>query len=246
MSTVLIAGASRGIGRATAEKLRQNGSSLVLSSRTLQSLREAYPDNELSAPTLIPCDFAQPENIEPFAEQVQQQVGGICGLVYCAGAQKTAPLSQSKLADVRQLFEVNTFSAFELIRCFSKKNRIAENGASFVLISSLAAHEGAVGKSIYAATKGALEGFLPAAATELAPRGIRLNIIIPGVIRTDMSLEFLGKMTEQQRENLEKSYPLGLGTAQDAANLIVFLLSEESRWITGQTFVLDGGHSVKG
>lgn len=246
MNTILIAGASRGIGRATAEELRKKGSSLVLSSRTQQSLEEAYSGSDVSDLAFIPCDFALPENIEPFAEQIQKQVGGISGLVYCAGAQKTAPLSQCKPADIRQLFELNTFSAFELVRCFSKKSRISENGASFVLISSLAAHEGAIGKTIYAATKGALEGFLPAAAAELAPRGIRLNIVVPGVIQTDMSMEFINKMTAEQRANLEQGYPLGLGSPEDAAHLIAFLLSEESRWITGQTFVLDGGHSIKG
>ena len=86
----------------------------------------------------------------------------------------------------------------------------------------------------------------PAGAAELAPRGIRLNIVVPGVIQTDMSMEFINKMTAEQRANLEQGYPLGLGSPEDAAHLIAFLLSEESRWITGQTFVLDGGHSIKG
>ena len=156
------------------------------------------------------------------------------------------PISMHKPDSVKKIFALNTFAPIELIRCFSKKKMIAEQGASFVLISSLAAHEGAQGKSLYAATKGALEGFLPSAALELAQRKIRLNAIVPGIIETAMSKEFLDKMTEEQRSVINDSYPLGLGAPEDAASLIFWLLSPESKWATGQAYMIDGGHMVRG
>jgi NAD(P)-dependent dehydrogenase (short-subunit alcohol dehydrogenase family) len=160
--------------------------------------------------------------------------------------QKTLPLTQSKFPLAEEIFRVNAFAAFELIRLFSKKGAYSSSGASFVLISSLAAHEGAMGTALYGASKGALEGFIPAAAAELAMKKIRLNALVLGVVKTDMSMQFIDKMSAEQQEALSMEYPLGLGEPEDAAEFIVYLLSGKARWITGQTFTLDGGHSSRG
>lgn len=241
---ILVAGASRGIGLATAKMLLKRGYGVIASSRNIDVLKEAFASDENVE--IIACDFSDVDSIADFAERVNKEAGPIDGLVYTAGMQLTMPISMNKPDNVKKIFALNTFAPIELIRCFAKKKMTAEKGASFVLISSLAAHEGAQGKSLYAASKGALEGFLPSAAIELAQRKIRLNVIVPGIIETDMSKEFLDKMAEEQRAMIDGSYPLGLGAPEDAASLIHWLLSPESKWATGQSYIIDGGHMVRG
>ncbi len=241
---ILIAGASRGIGFAAAKMLLEKGCKVIAASRDTEAMREKFA--KYDGVEIYACDFSEIDSIQAFADKVCQESGPISGLVYTAGAQLTMPIAMNKPDKVKELFAINTFAAIELVRCFSKKKMIAEGGASFVLISSLAAHEGASGKSLYAATKGALEGFIPSAASELVPRKIRLNAIIPGIIETDMSKEFLNKMGEEQRASVDKAYPLGIGRPEDAASLITWLLSEESSWVTGQSYIIDGGHMIRG
>jgi NAD(P)-dependent dehydrogenase (short-subunit alcohol dehydrogenase family) len=242
---ILVAGASRGIGLATTRLLLQEDCFVVASARNTEPLKEAFGDWSGNRLKILPFDFTQIEKLHEYVSDVTQLTGGISGLLYAAGTQKTLPLTQSKFSLAEEIFRVNTFAAFELIRLFAKKGAYSADGASFVLLSSLAAHEGAMGKALYGASKGALEGFIPAAAAELAPRKIRLNALTLGVVRTDMSREFLDKMSAEQQKSLEDGYPLGLGEPEDAAGFITYLLSERARWITGQTFVLDGGHSVR-
>ncbi|MDR3231942.1 MAG: SDR family oxidoreductase [Synergistaceae bacterium] len=242
---ILAAGASRGIGLATTRLLLREGWSVVASARNTRAIEEEFPDVGEDRLKIVPLDFAQTGELQDCASKIVDLTGGVSGMFYAAGMQKTMPLTQSKTQLAEEIFRVNTFAAFELIRLFSKKGAYDANGASFVLLSSMAAHEGALGKALYGASKGALEGFIPAAAAELAGRKIRLNALALGVVRTDMSMEFIDKMDEGQRRTLEEGYPLGLGDPDDVALFIVYLLSERARWITGQTFVLDGGHSVR-
>ncbi len=240
----LIAGASRGIGFAAAKMLLEKGCGVIAVSRSIDMLKEKFASYD-NVETFA-CDFSDVDSVADFSERLNNEAGPIDGLVYTAGMQLTMPMSMNKPESVKKIFTLNTFAPIELIRCFSKKKMITDNGASFVLISSLAAHEGAPGKSLYASTKGALEGFLPTAALELAQRKIRLNTVVPGIIETDMSKEFLDKMTAEQRHTVDNAYPLGLGAPEDAASLIIWLLSKESRWVTGQSYIIDGGHMVRG
>ena len=243
---IVIAGASRGIGRAVAQRLADDDVRVVLSARDERALEEVaalYPPERRR---IIPWDFSVPESLEEYAKLIAEKAGPVSGMVYCAGKQKTLPVNLSKPAVARDIFDLNTFSAIELVRVLSKKNLLHAGGASYILLSSLSAHEGALGKALYAASKAALEGFIPAAAAELAQKRIRLNALVLGVVRTDMSLEFMDKMTAEQRTLMEAGYPLGLGAPGDVASFIRYLLSDESRWITGQPFVLDGGRSVRG
>lgn len=241
----VVTGASSGIGRATAERLLEKGNKVVLTSRNEESLlriAEKYSEENCK---VIPWDISDLDSLSLYVNKVIDNVGAISGFLHSAGMQVTLPTNMIKPVKLNDLFRINTFSALILIGLFSKKNHYINGESSFVLISSIAAHEGAIGKSIYAASKGALEGFLPSAAAELSEKGIRINIVVPGMVRTNMIEEYYKHLSYEQQVNINDKYPFGIGEPEDVSNLIAFLLSKESRWITGQKFIIDGGHLTR-
>ena len=160
-------------------------------------------------------------------------------MVHCAGASKVMAIRQSDADSVDMIFNVNVFSAIEMIKALLKKEN---KGAlkNILLISSLASIRGEKGNSIYAASKGALNSLAVTLAKELAPK-VRVNCISPGTVKTPMTQSFLE--TESGETHL-KDYPLGVGQCEDITNLACFLLSDASRWITGQNIIIDGGRST--
>ena len=241
---IVVTGASSGIGRCTARTIIERGSKVVLTSRTDSKLKEAVKEYSEEKYVIIPWDLSELDSLSDYAKKVKETVGPISGFVHCAGIQKTMPLSLMKKQTIFDLFNLNAFSAMLLVSLFSKNGYFAES-ASFDLISSLAAREGALGKSIYAASKGAIEGFIPATASELALKGIRLNAVIPGIVKTEMVDDFFKNLSEEQKKAFEDSYPLGLGDPLDVANLIEYLLSDKAKWITGECYKIDGGHMIR-
>jgi NAD(P)-dependent dehydrogenase (short-subunit alcohol dehydrogenase family) len=238
---ILVTGAAGGIGRALTHKLLSNGFSVVA-----VDLSADGPEDLTGAAGLayLQSDLNDLDAIPELVRRIVSQYGPLRGLVHCAGFDRLAPLYLSRSSDLLGLLRIHAMAPIALCSQIAKKGNAAP-GCAIVLISSLAAHEGAAGHSAYAAAKGALEGFLPSAAAELADRGIRVNVVIPGVVKTRMSAGFIDKMTEEQKEALERSYPLGLGEPEDVASAISFLLSDEARWITGQTLIVDGGHMCR-
>jgi short-subunit dehydrogenase len=163
----------------------------------------------------------------------------IDSMVHCAGTSKVMALRQSDIDSVNMIFNVNVLSAIEMIKVLLKKDN---KGAlrNILLISSLASIRGEKGNSIYAASKGALNSLAITLAKELAPK-VRVNCISPGTVKTPMTQSFLDT---ESGENHLKSYPLGVGQCEDVTNLACFLLSDASRWITGQNIIIDGGRST--
>lgn len=163
----------------------------------------------------------------------------IDSFVHCAGASKVMAIRQTDIESIDTIFNVNTLSAIEFIKILLKK----ENKGTLkniLLISSLASVRGEKGNAIYAASKGALNSLAVTLAKELAPK-VRVNSISPGTVETPMTQAFLA--TEAGEMHL-KDYPLGVGHCEDITNLACFLLSDASRWITGQNIMIDGGRST--
>ena len=173
-----------------------------------------------------------------------QEYGMIEGFVHCAGFDKMAPINLTKIEDIERLWKLHALVPMVLIAAISKKKNHNIN-SSIVLISSQSAHEGAMGHTAYAAAKGAIEGYLAPAAAELMEKGIRINEVCFAPINTAMAAEWMDKLTDESKEKLLQSYPLGIGEVTDASNLIYFLLSQDSKWINGQIITADGGHSVR-
>jgi NAD(P)-dependent dehydrogenase (short-subunit alcohol dehydrogenase family) len=135
---------------------------------------------------------------------------------------------------------INAFSAFEITRLLVRKSFQAGKMTSIVLISSIASGFGAKGFCLYASTKGAIDSFVKSAAVELAP-ATRVNSVLPGAIETPMTAEMFRRPEIKAR--FDSCYPLGTGVPADVAKTVAFLLSDDSRWITGQNIILDGGRT---
>lgn len=242
---IVVTGASSGIGLKTAEILIENGYKVVVTSRNKEKLNKLFETYNNEFYRVIDWDLNNLSSIMDYVKKVNEEVGAICGLVHCAGIQSILPIHLLNEKKILDNFNINTFSGMLLVSSFSKRNFYIENDTSFILISSLSAHEGALGRSIYGASKGALEGFLLPAASELMYKGIRINIIVPGVVNAGQGKDYYSKLTDIQKEELNKSYPLGINEDVDIANMIEYLISNKSKKITGQKIIIDGGHLVR-
>ena len=244
MENVLITGISGGIGKGVAEKLLSKGSSIIGLDRIIKvgitELADRYPGKLM----LQECNLMDSEGLADLVKHLVTEHGPIGGFVHCAGFDKMMPLHLTKAEDIESLWRLHALTPMLMIAAISKKKNHSEN-TSIVLISSQSAHEGAMGHTAYAAAKGAIEGYLAPAAAELMEKGIRINEVCFGPVRTPMAAGWMDKLTDDGMQKLLESYPLGIGEVEDARNLICFLLSSESRWINGQIITADGGHAVR-
>jgi NAD(P)-dependent dehydrogenase (short-subunit alcohol dehydrogenase family) len=239
---VVVTGASSGIGEETVRTLQKAGLSVVATARTEATLQEKL--GTLENVEIIPWDLSETDSLGAYVKSVNARVGAIEGLVHCAGIQKIMPVQLIKETKILDVFSINTFAAMLLVSLFSKKG-MAEERASFVLISSLSAHKGVAGGSVYSASKAALEGFARAVAPELIERNIRINCIAPGTLDTPMTTKYHEQLSPEQSEKIFDEYPLGIGEPADIASFAEYLISDNAKWITGQTFIIDGGHLAR-
>lgn len=244
MENVLITGVSGGIGRSVAERLLANGSTVVgwdkIVSDEARLLAERYPGKF----AMQEVDLMDSEALPGLVKTLVAEFGPLGGFVHCAGFDKMSPLHLVKLSDIENLWRLHALAPMLVVSSLSgKKNH--HDGTGVVLISSQSAHEGAMGHTAYAAAKGAVEGFLAPAAAELMERNIRINVVCFAPVKTPMALSWMNNLTNEGKEKLLASYPLGLGEVEDASALICFLLSTDARWINGQIITADGGHAVR-
>ena len=240
MKQIIVTGACGGIGKALVEKLLSQGCSVWAVDYNEESLNVSF--NQPNVFKYV-CDLNDEQAIETMIKHIVTENGPVDGLCHCAGFDKLCPLFLNKRANVEALMKIHVYAAMDLCKQLSKKGN-ANPGCSIVLISSLSAHEGAKGHTAYAAAKGAIEGFLAPASSELLDKSIRLNVVVLGAINTQMTMGYVGKMDNIQREEFEKGYPLGFGGPDNVVGFISFLLSDDAKWMTGQKYILDGGHLV--
>lgn len=234
---VLVTGASSGIGKQIAITCSQMGAELVITGRNQDRLQATAASLHGEGHTVLPADLSQQEDIDMLA----QQAGVLNGLVHAAGMSRLVPFRLMNKAHLGEIFDSNTFAPLLLTKALLAKKRIAANG-SILFIAALSSHSGALATSAYAASKSALLGAMRSLALEVAKQGIRANCLSPGYVRTPM-LEGLG----QGGGNMDALFdltPLGMGEPEDVAYASVFYLSDASRWITRNYFILDGGLST--
>ncbi|MDB6159219.1 MAG: putative oxidoreductase [Gammaproteobacteria bacterium] len=241
--TALVTGASRGIGRATALALAKAGAQVLIHySRGAQEAESVVADirRARGRAEAIATDLAEPDGPHKLAKHVRSIVGDRLDiLVANAGISKSATIEDAKVEDFDSLYAVNVRAPFFLVQQLLP---ILGQGSSVVLLSSLAAHASVGTLSAYAATKGAVDTLVKHFASELGPRGIRVNAVAPGVVETDMSTF---TKTDQGRDyTLSMQALKRLAQADDIAGVISFLASDAARWVTGDTLRVDGGSKL--
>jgi NAD(P)-dependent dehydrogenase (short-subunit alcohol dehydrogenase family) len=230
-----VTGASSGLGKSCTERLVKDGIEVIQIGRNRETLHPDYP--------AYVCDLTNEAAVKTMLSDIKSTHGPIEGWVLAAGSQDVRPLMMESASTLQAAFVNNVQTSLGLI-AQALKARVIQKGGSVVLFSSAATHAGGAGLVGYAAVKGALEAAARSLALELASQKTRVNVIAPGVIRTPMSEKYLAKLTPEQIAKIETAHPLGFGTPEDVAGAVRFLLSDDSRWITGSTLMIDGGLSI--
>src|ERR1700680_768463 len=241
--TALVTGASRGIGRASALALAKAGAQVVVHYGSGANEAQAVVAEITKAggrADAVGADLSAPDGAHKLAKQVRAVVGDRLDiLVANAGTSKAATIEETTVEDFDRLFAVNVRAPFFLVQQLLP---ILHEGSSVVLLSSLAAHAAVGQLSAYAATKGAIDTLVKHFASALGGRGIRVNAVAPGVVPTDMS--------SFAKTDAGREFTLGIqalkrmAQPEDIGAAIVFLASDEARWITGDTLRVDGGSKL--
>lgn len=237
--TILVTGASSGIGRAVAIECARMGAKVVLTARNEERLNETLTMLEGEGHQVVVTDLCSETTIKAMIEQLPV----ISGMVHCAGKSMLKPVIAVNQAEVEQLFAVNCFSPMMLVKYLVKGKKV-ENGASLVFVSSISGNTNvATALSTYGASKSALSAYVKYAALELSGRRIRCNAILPGRIETALLQN--GTMDEQALQQDIAKYPLHrYGKPEEVAQAAVYLLSDATQWITGTDLIIDGGRSI--
>lgn len=241
----LITGASSGIGAAIAYELNALGAEVIAlarDSKKLESKRDLAAYKERFIP--ISKDISEYVSLDKWALNLAKEYGSFDGAVLSAGLQQIAPISSVlSVESATAIFNVNYFGNLQILKGLLDKRAKSVSGASFVWISSNASVKAQKGLSNYSATKAGVNAVVKSIALEIAPK-YRINAISPGFVKTEM-IESWSKIYDKEYiEAMDKAYPLGIGEVGDITPLVCFLLSESSRWITGQNIIVDGGGSL--
>ena len=240
--TILVTGASSGIGRATAIECAKLGARCILTGRsverldgTLAVMNESVNELTHEGHLVIPADLATAEGIDALVEVCPQ----IDGLVNNAGISNTKPVGFIKPEDLESTFATNTFAPILLTKALLKKKKL-KSGASIVFVSSAASINPDVANSVYSATKAAIASFSRSCAKELAAKSIRSNSVHPGMVETELVKNLV--FSEEEIATDKARYLLKrYGQPEEIAWAIIYLLSDASAWVTGTQLVIDGG-----
>lgn len=234
---VLVTGASSGIGRAVAVVCSRMGAELVITGRHAGRLDAVANELQGAGHRQVVADVTQQSDMD----RLVSETGAVDGVVHAAGISRLAPFRMIAQSQLDEIFACNTFAPMQLTRALLAKKQMRAKG-SIVFVTGLVSHVGPVASGAYAASKSALLGAMRSLGSEVARHGIRANCIAPGYVRTPM-LDGVAQSGGNTGE-LSSTTPLGVGEPEDIANAAVFFLSDASRWITRNYFVVDGGLTV--
>jgi NAD(P)-dependent dehydrogenase (short-subunit alcohol dehydrogenase family) len=237
--TILVTGASSGIGREIAVQCSKMGASLIITARNEKRLNETLMQMEGINHSIIGADLSEDSE----RDRLVDSVPNLDGLVHCAGIVKTLPFQYITSESLKKVMEIN-FTAPTIISAFLVKQKKMKKNSSIVFISSISGNVCVLGgNSLYSASKAAINGLMKNMALDLAPKGIRVNSINPGMIDTHIFYE--GVISREQLAEDAKRYPLKrYGKPEEIAWAVVYLLSDASTWITGSSLLIDGGYTL--
>lgn len=240
MDYILITGASSGVGRELAVSLSETHN-VILNGRNEERLQET---KQMCAQDVLVWlyDLSDVQNLESaLAGFMKEHEVSVSAFVHCAGLMKMVPIRAVSLQALNSTYSVNVFAPALITKVLASRKNNGRCLKSVVFISSNISNRGAVAFSAYGSSKAALDGLMRNLAVELAPN-VRVNSVLPGGMITEMTKEIFAD--EAKKAEFEKTYPLGIGTPSDIAPIVSFLLSDASRWITGQQFTVDGGRTI--
>ena len=233
--TILVTGASSGIGQAIAVSVSKMGASVIINGRNMAKLENTLLQMAGDKNSVVSADITKSEEIDTLASAVPQ----LEGIVHCAGIGHRMPAKMVTENDIDSVMKANFNGAVLLQAALLSKKKVKKD-SSIVFIASKAAEYPSPGNAIYSASKGALISYARCLALELAPRGIRVNCICPAMVWTDLIMQ--NEVTLEQLQESEKKYPLKrYGKPEDVANLAIYLLSDGSSWMTNSCIDLSGG-----
>lgn len=229
--TILVTGASSGIGRAVAQRCAEAGASVVVTGRDADRLAQTLQALPGDGHRAMPADLVDPAALRALADGC----GPLDGVVHSAGVRGLSPIRMAGEKFVRHVMQINYEVPVLLTQRLLHRNVLRDN-ASMIFMSSIAAHIGTVGVGIYSGSKAALVGTMRCLALEVAKRGMRANCLCPGLVETNLITEDPGWFEGQKQR-----YPLGIGAPDDVAYACLYLLSDAGRKVTGIEFNMDGG-----
>lgn len=235
--TILVTGASSGIGRGIAIVCSKMGAAVIVNGRNIAKLQETISLMEGDRNTIVAGDLTNKTSLTGIVENLPK----LDGIVHCVGIGQRMPCKDLTENDVVQVMDVN-FKAPVLLQSEILRQKKINKGASIVFIASIASWSPSMGNSMYSASKGAIISYANCLSLELAPRNIRVNCISPAMVWTDLIQN--DAVDEEQLKEDEKRYPLKrYGQPEDIANLAVYMLSDASTWMTGSNVKISGGGS---
>ncbi|MDN5088808.1 SDR family NAD(P)-dependent oxidoreductase [Aliarcobacter butzleri] len=242
---ILVTGASDGLGKAICLLLNSLGANVIGIARSEDKLKSLKAEMEYKEKfSYIIRDLSiDIDELPSLVSKIAKEYGKLTGLVYAAGKLELLPIKGLDSDSIDNLYNVNFKSLLMTTKGFTDKRNSLEN-SSIVYISSISSILGIKGMISYSASKGAINSLVKTLAVEVSNRNIRVNSILPGHVETNMTLQNKDANSKEYLNELETMYPLGLGEPEDIANIVTFLLSNKSRWITGQNIVVDGGRTL--
>lgn len=241
----LVSGASSGMGAHISYELNKMGAEIIAIGRDEQKLKNkkkdmCYPEKFIE----VIKDITEISELDRWVLKLAKEYGSFDGAVLSAGIQQTAPItSVLSVESALALFSANYFGNLQLIKGLLDRRAKTNEGAGFVWISSNASIKAQKGLVNYSASKNAINAAVKSLALEIAPK-FRINAVSPGFVMTEMIEQWSSVYNREYIENIDKSYPLGIGSVDKISPLVCFLLSEDASWITGQNIVIDGGGSL--
>ncbi len=241
--TIVITGASGGIGGQCATDCIRMGANVVLIGRNLERLQKAIGGGKNGV--IKQFDLTLLDYIPSLVDEIVTECGPVHGVIHCAGISSTLPLKLMKAEEIEKFFRTNVTASIILTREICKMKHYSKEGTSIVFISSIMGCVGDSAKSLYSMTKGALISATRSLACEFGSKNIRFNCISPGAILTDINRNQPYMADPEKRRETESKYLLGLGETTDISNACIYLLSDASRWVTGQNLIVDGGYTAR-
>jgi 3-oxoacyl-[acyl-carrier protein] reductase len=244
MRNAIVTGGSRGLGLGIVRRLIESGfRAIVIARNETDKLAETRIEKELTHPGslhFLPFDLAQVEGIPDLVKKIRKDFGPIYGLVNNAGMSADGVLALTPTHQIEQVVRLNTISPIVLTK-YVVRFMMADGGGRIVNISSVTAFTGYSGLAVYAATKASLIGFTKSLAREVGRTGVTVNAVAPGFVSTDMTQS----LTEENRQQIARRSALKrLVDVEDVANAVDFLLSDQSRNITGTVMTVDAGNTA--